>query len=474
MVGPFIARSFSFISVPVFSYYLTLNEYGTYNLFTILLMYFVPLITLGTEQFYLRDYNKENGYLIRKVILYIFITLFIVLLFLLMGYQYFTGNNSLFNVNYYYLYLALVISFFNAIQDIYIRTIRYYGFGELYSKILFITQFLTFIVSTILVMIYKNVFSLIISSLFTSIISLLITNIALKVKIRGVEEQPLLIEDDQKKIIIMSALKFSLPLLPGIFLWVLQSTIDRFFISNFLSMRDLGLFSVGFKFASIIALFTTSFLIFWEPKLYIFYDEHKNSIKFKSIVEEYKNIYKIFVNTVILGILLLLPLGIKLMNQSYQSSLYIIPLMLYSNFIHGFNYFSGMGPQLKKKTLISIVPLVCALLVNIIFNLIFISKLGILAVLLSTNISFLILLSTNYFITKRIINMVPSILSDWLNIFIQVLVSTFYFINRNFYVFLLLIFFLYTIDIFINRKSILRYIFIAKRLVETKFKKQSS
>ncbi|MFH4180898.1 hypothetical protein WDA55_22855, partial [Acinetobacter baumannii] len=84
------------------------------------------------------------------------------------------------------------------------------------------------------------------------------------------------------------------------------STIDRLIISTYLSSEVLGVFSVGLKFASITILFVNSFLVFWEPKLYNYYDKYKGDIEFENIVRKYKNFYGIFMQLVISGLFLVL------------------------------------------------------------------------------------------------------------------------------------------------------------------------
>ncbi|GER74416.1 lipopolysaccharide biosynthesis protein [Weizmannia acidilactici] len=461
MIGPFISKSFSFISVPVFSYFLTLKQYGNYTLFTMLLMYLSPIITLGTEQYYLRDYDIKDGYKKRTAIFYLFTCTLIILMITFIILRLFLNKSKLWGMPFYFIYLGIIISFFNAIQDIYSRTIRFHGMGQLYSNILFINQLTTFILSLVLIIIYKNVISLIISSLFSSFLNVILYIVAYRKYVMKLEKN-ISRRNIQYKNILKNALNFSFPLLPGVFLWVVQSTIDRFFISKYLSMEDLGLFSVGFKFATIIPLFVNSFLIFWEPKLYICHDKFGDSKMLNKTVSNYKNLYGLTISSIVLGMFVLLPLGVKVMSSSYQMALYIIPLMLYSNFIHGFNYFSGMGPQMKKKTFISIFPLIAAVLVNIFLNFFFINKFGILAVLLSTNISFLVLLLLNYYITRKMISNIPNIDFDITQLILQILVATIFYTTRNFMVTCTFMILIYLMNLIKNRKNLSSYLIILR------------
>lgn len=471
MVGPFISRIFTFISLPIFSYFLTLKEFGTYNLFAILLMYFTPMITLGTEQFYLRNYTKKTGYQTRRAIFGMYIILFLITFFSCYLYYIFSGNNVINGMPFYYLLIAVTISLFNALQDIYIRTIRFHGLGESYSKLLFINQFFLFALSTILIAIYQNVLSLLLATLISSMFNYFHSILIFNKKIKNIEQKVQRISLQLVKKTLTQALKFSLPLLPAIFLWVFQSTVDRFFIVKYLNNEALGVFSIGFKFASIISMFVTSFLIFWEPKLYIAYDDHGDSKAFKAVVEKYKNFYGLFINTVILGMFIFLPFAIKVMSPEYQVALYIIPLMLFSNYIHGYSYFSGMGPQLRKKTVVSLIPLLVASLINIVLNALLIEKLNLLGVLTATNISFFSLLIINYVITKRMVKMVPSIVGDCGLILLFIGITTYFFVTKDYIISSIAMFLVYCIDLIRNKNKLKEYFNITIRLVSKKIRK---
>ncbi|MGG1071848.1 oligosaccharide flippase family protein [Priestia megaterium] len=471
MVGPFISRLFTFISLPVFSYYLTLEEFGLYNLFTMLLMYFVPLTTLGTEQYYLRNYSREGGYHNRTALFTMYVSLSIVYFVAFFIFLIFSGGKIISGIPSYYILIAIAVSILNSLQDIYIRTIRFYGLGEVYSRILFISQLFLFVLSISLVSIFENVFALLIAMLISAIFNLIINVTYFRKNIEKLEERNLAVTFNNIIKVIKEALKFSLPLLPSIFLWVLQSSVDRVFISKFLDNDALGLFSVGFKFASIVSLFVTSFLIFWEPKLYILYDKYGDSREFKKNVQKYKNFYSLFLNTILVVAFLLLPLGIKVMATDYRASLYIIPLMLFSNYIHGFSYFSGMGPQLRKITILSLFPLLISVVTNLILNLLLIKKLGLLGVILATNISFLVLLIINYLITKRLVKSVPNIIGELFKISLLIVVTIYFYVTHSYTLSSLGIIIIYVINLIENRKNLKEYKSLFLAIIMKKLKK---
>lgn len=465
MFGPFIARLFSFVSLPIISYYITLEEFGTFTLFTILVMYLTPMITLGTEQYYLRTYNQEEGALVRNRLLGLYSVISIIISLAGVSYYILYSEEGLGNSLYFFA-CAVIVAAFTALQDIYTRTIRFHGLGQIYSLAIFLSQFCTFVITIILTMVFKSIMALIISTVLSAVFSMIINIILFNKNVKKLEKQSI-----KSKNVIKKSLKYSLPLLPSIFLWLLQSTIDRLIISTYLSSEVLGVFSVGLKFASITILFVNSFLVFWEPKLYNYYDKYKGDIEFENIVRKYKNFYGIFMQLVISGLFLVLPLLVATLSTSYREALYIIPLMILPIYIHGFNYFSGFGPQLTRKTTYSLYPLVVSITINLMLNLLFVNKLGLIGVILFSNTGILILLICNTLISNKLMTRNINISYDLFKILANNVIAVYFFITHNFLVSACSIILLIVVDLFFNRKDLKEYFEMGSTVIKNKLKK---
>ncbi|MCV5180224.1 oligosaccharide flippase family protein, partial [Escherichia coli] len=79
-------------------------------------------------------------------------------------------------------------------------------------------------------MVFKSIMALIISTVLSAVFSMIINIILFNKNVKKLEKQSI-----KSKNVIKKSLKYSLPLLPSIFLWLLQSTIDRLIISTYLS-----------------------------------------------------------------------------------------------------------------------------------------------------------------------------------------------------------------------------------------------
>ncbi|MGE6220116.1 oligosaccharide flippase family protein [Nubsella zeaxanthinifaciens] len=203
------------------------------------------------------------------------------------------------------------------------------------------------------------------------------------------------------KKMLKNALLFSLPMFPNLISsWVL-SLSDRIFIDNYFSQYELGLYSLGYKVASLISFVSTAFFMAFNP---IFYDlanrpDQENS---KRILTKYNNLY-ILIVSLLCGILFISCDGIIkiLFGDKYINSIVFCKLFCISFAINQFSgVFNLMIYQTKKTSVVSIIVTIVAG-INITFNYFLIPKYGaIVAVynsILCSAVNFLLM----YFYAKR-------------------------------------------------------------------------
>ena len=101
-------------------------------------------------------------------------------------------------------------------------------------------------------------------------------------------------------------------------------------------------------------------------------------------------------------ILLMYPLVKFFINEEYLSALKLIPLLLLSNaFVFQYLIYVNYAFYLRRTISISIASIAAAV-VNVVVNYIFIPKIGIIAAVLSTFISSLVLVGIHYFNARRV------------------------------------------------------------------------
>lgn len=219
MIGPFFARLLSFLSLPIISYFVSIEDFGIYTLFTMLLMYFVPLVTLSTDQYFLRTYTKENGIKLRKNLSIMYSMIFMLLLLgLLIFFNIY--QSILFEQKFLYI-TALIVAFFNSLQELYTRTLRAENMGEYYSLVIVVSQVSGLIFTIVFVIITKDIIGLVVGQFAAAFVNLIFNIFIYRKKLKNQEKESRENENISTKPldigILKASLTFSLPFLPGVF-----------------------------------------------------------------------------------------------------------------------------------------------------------------------------------------------------------------------------------------------------------------
>jgi O-antigen/teichoic acid export membrane protein len=149
------------------------------------------------------------------------------------------------------------------------------------------------------------------------------------------------------KIDLKSILSFSLPMVPSVLIISFQKPLIRYLTVNFLSIVDLGYYTIAIQIASILSFVQFGLQTSWEPFLY--------EILQKSDYEkEVKRIYNLFLGITSL-ICLLIILNSKLLlkiltNPSYYPAASIIGFVSITSMLDIIRQISGCGPVVAKKT----------------------------------------------------------------------------------------------------------------------------
>ena len=141
---------------------------------------------------------------------------------------------------------------------------------------------------------------------------------------------------------------FGLPLVPSnISAYVVQAS-DRYFVKEYISMASTGLYSVGFKFGTLVHQFVTSpFIQIWTPRRFEYFNKEGAEYIFARIFT-YFCAASLFVG---LLISLLSKEVIKIMTtEPFWNSYQIVPVIVLSYIVFSFHYHFNVGILMKKAT----------------------------------------------------------------------------------------------------------------------------
>jgi O-antigen/teichoic acid export membrane protein len=187
--------------------------------------------------------------------------------------------------------------------------------------------------------------------------------------------------------VLKAAFGFSLPLVPhGLASWVLELS-DRAILQRFVPLGELGLYSLGYQFGTIVSLFATAVNFAWVPFLYK--TDAQRGETAKSDLARLATYYTLFLCLIALGLALFVKEIIFLMTSpafhpAYRVALWIIGGWLLS----GLYYIPVNFLFLREKT--RFVPLVTVSsgVVNVVLNLWLAPRYGIMAAAWATFLAY--------------------------------------------------------------------------------------
>jgi O-antigen/teichoic acid export membrane protein len=200
-------------------------------------------------------------------------------------------------------------------------------------------------------------------------------------------------------------LGFSIFLIPGGVSSLVFTMSNRFFLQEYQTLEDVGLYSLGAKLAGIIPfLFTEPVKKAFGPHIYHLIDD---PYKCKKTLADFSKVFLIGLSIVALAISLFSKEVIYLMSdKSYFGSHNIVFLLSISFLLHGLSGIVVMGIHISRKTwTVSLIwPFSAA--ANILFNILLIPEYGRMGAALATLIS-VVIINLGYFIVVKKVYPVP-------------------------------------------------------------------
>ena len=199
---------------------------------------------------------------------------------------------------------------------------------------------------------------------------------------------------------VKSILKFSFPLMLAALLSIMLNTFDRFILTYFVSKEEIAIYTTGYSIGSmtnafILAPFTLAFnMIFWKKI------EEVNFRRFMTKSSTY-----LFFSMIIISLIItyFLPYAIRIFvrNEALWSAENVIPFILFANCFVALFIFPSHDFYYRKTTSKILIIIAICLIFNFIANVIFINYFGIYASAVITVLSFILMISLGYLITKK-------------------------------------------------------------------------
>jgi len=274
-LGNSLTNIIAFILIPLYSVYLTPDDYGIISAMGLLANFALIIITLSLDRSIYRCYFDYKSEVDKKIFLgtitislFVITSSFVILMLLFSKYL----NLVFKSISFYPYYLitisTLYISIYHKISTIYYRITEQSKKFVLLSITFFLLQ--TVFIIYFVVFLKKGAEGKLIASL---IVSLIYLPIAMYIITRNAIFK-------FKFSMFKNALMYSLPVIPSLLSAFALNLSDRVFIEKYYTLSEVGIYSMGYKLAGFITIITAGFYGAYNPMFFRIanFEEKKKSL----------------------------------------------------------------------------------------------------------------------------------------------------------------------------------------------------
>ena len=383
-IGKFCTQFITLLLLPLYTHFLSTEDYGYIDLIQTYLTFFIPLILLkidaGIFRFLIdaRKSEEEKNKIITNGIFIMFVELIISTIL-------FAVAVKIFSIKYSILIVMNLISL--SVLTFLLQIVRGIGKNKQYSFSSIIAAIVTIVLNLIfLVGFHKNGKYVLIASLISNIICtiyLLIVNKILKnVKIKYIDKK-----------LIKDLLKYSIPMIPNELSWWIVHVSDRTIISYALGVAANGIYSVSCKFSNILSSIFNIFNLSWQESAALHINDTDKDEFFSNVINKVFNLFICFC----IGILACLPFVFELLiKDSYREAYKYVPILLLANIFSVLIGLIGSIYVAKKMTKEVAKTTMIAAIINLTIDIALIKVIGIYAAAISTLVSYMLLAIYRY------------------------------------------------------------------------------
>lgn len=389
-IGEILPRVIGFFLLPLVTHYLTPAEYGIYSYTNTVMIFSLALCTLSLNTFLLRNYYKENTpedkqRIIGNVFLLMLLTNIVVTVLELLL---FPGALSLLKIGIPfrpYFLLAIVNNFMEGITVIPLVIYRIRQNARMFVLLSGSRIFLQFALTALLLSRWH--YGLVGVFLARTFVGIPFTLLFLWIIYRNALFRP----DTQQ---MRKALRFSLPLLPGVLSYLLITTFDRMVLEKHIGLSSLGLYSTAATLALALNFIITGLYRAFEQKLF----ENHGRPGYEAVMDE---LYRYFL-AILLGGGFLVSLFSREIFQFFTSADFrpaykLVPLLVIPVILNGLITFLNVLVIAEQRQTLVTKGTFWSLLVSIPATLGFIRLWGVYGAILSSGLSFGIVVFYNLY-----------------------------------------------------------------------------
>ena len=389
-IGNVLVKLIGFLLLPLYTTYLTSETYGIAELIAKSMYLIVPVGTLSIVDSLFRFSIDENADF--KSLLSTALNVIIkgVIIISLIGFV----LNLYTDYDYIFYFVLLYIS--SAFFSLFSQFSR--GIGDSKRFVISgIVNAITLVFTNVLFIVILGygakgyLLSLIISFFVAAIYSFFSSRAYLYISIKNVD-----------KSLLRLMLAFSLPNIPNMLAWWVNSLSSQYIINSYVGIAAAGLFAAAIKLPALINLFTTVFQQAWQ---YSTAKEINNNDKneFFSQVFNYYSVFVIIFTSLLISITPYF--SMLILRGEFYSAWTLVPLLLVSAALGAFSIFFGTFYNAVKKNVMGMVSTVSGAIVSLVISFVLIPSIGITGALIASVLSYLVVVIIRIIDIKRFVTL---------------------------------------------------------------------
>lgn len=180
---------------------------------------------------------------------------------------------------------------------------------------------------------------------------------------------------------------YSVPLIANNLSWWLLNSSNRIVIEHYLSVSEVGLFAAASKIPSLLSIVTSIFSSAWNISSIKEYEGERSG-------SFYSNVFNLFSMVLFIGgsfiILILKPLMSVYVGAEFFKAWVYVPLLIYGIVFYSFSSYFGTIYGAVKKNLPVTVTTIIAAVVNVILSIVLIPQIGVFGGVVATMVGYLL------------------------------------------------------------------------------------
>lgn len=388
LIGSALTKIISFLLLPIYTSYLSPQDYGYYDLSFSLLCIVIPVLFLQIWDGVFRliyDYDDEpdkTNVVSNGLFVFILSTGLSVIIFFIIKKAFTIPNIT----------LIFLFGLSMGVQNFYSMVTRALKKNYIYVISSTVGSIFFILINILLIVKYnKGYESLYIAFIISTLIQVAICEIFTKCIVRFRFSA-------LNKNLIATIIKYSVPLCGAtIFYWLITG-FSKLYLSGSLGIEFNGIYSVANRFSSMIVLFVSVFQLAWNEMAFSLINNRNKSKYYKYAVEN-------LIFFVSFGTILLIPITRIIFNffvsDSFDAALNLIPIIYFGTMCNSIGGFISTLFLAEKQSISVLITIIISAALSVILTIIFVPVIGIFGAASAISIGFLVIVIIRLIILKN-------------------------------------------------------------------------